>query len=59
MADWKENKMVGIVAGIVFVGAVALTVVQLTRRPSPPPKWQAGMPATPSTTPNVIGTTRI
>ena len=53
MADWKENKMVGIVAGIVFVGAVALTVVQLTRRPSPPPKWQAGMPATPSTTPNV------
>ena len=28
MADWKENKVVGIVAGIVLVGAVALVVNQ-------------------------------
>ena len=53
MADWKENKAVGIIAGIIFVGAVALAVVQLTRRPAPPPGWQTNMPATPSTTPNI------
>ena len=52
MADWKENKVVGIVAGIVLVGAVALMIVQLTRQPTPT-AGRGGVPATPSTTPNI------
>ena len=51
MASWKENPVVGIVAGIVFVIAMVVMVSMLTRQPTIPAELKARMPAVPANTP--------
>ena len=51
MASWKQNKVVGIVAAVVFVLAVVVMVIML--RPKVTPVETEGLLQTPETTPNI------
>jgi len=35
MSDWKKNKIVGIVAGAIFILSIVLVVQGLTSKPKP------------------------
>lgn len=51
MASWKENKMMGIVAGVVFILAIIVMVALL--KPRAPAVTGTGTLETPATTPYV------
>lgn len=51
--SWKENPVVGIVAGTVLVIAIALIVSARARQPAMSAELKARIPATPATTPYV------
>jgi hypothetical protein len=48
MSSWKENKVVGIIAVVVFILCIVYAVIRLNTRPVP---YKGEMPKTPANTP--------